>query len=385
MQQQTAPLPAKNSANGYFPELESLRGWAISGVVLFHYFGILNGAAPLAGASPLWLKWIAAGNSGVTLFFVLSGFLLGGQFVSAMQAGRFPDVQRFLLLRALRILPLYYAVVLFAWLVSGNPAAFKALLFIPIGFSVFPYSVPWWSLSTEVQFYLLLPLLMYCGSYSVGRKLIVGALIVWLGMQFYLLHTPGWIQRHSVWDSSVFGRGLAFLMGCGAAWLYHQRFVRQLLGRRILLNSTFMLVLAGLLGLLAWYGEVGQLQARIDFPLFHNLEALLWAVLLLCLLSAGLLAKGVWVNPLMDHLGKISYSLYLVHVPILFYFLYPLRASVRVYEQAPQSTELISAVLLSLGCSWTAAMLCHYCIEAPFLRLKRYWSGTRVHNRLRAA
>lgn len=383
--QQTASLPAKSSANSYFPELESLRGWAIISVVLFHYFGILHGAAPLAAASPLWLKWIAAGNTGVTLFFVLSGFLLGGQFVSAIQADRFPDVRRFLLLRALRILPLYYTVVFFAWFVSGNPAAFKALLFIPIGFSVFPYSVPWWSLSTEVQFYLLLPLLMYCGSYGVGRRLIFGALILWVGMQFYLLHTPGWTQRHSGWDSSIFGRGPAFLLGCGAAWLFSQISVRHLLRRRILLNSTFVLTLVALLALLAWYGEAGQLQARIDFPLFHNLEALLWAVLLLCSLSAGLLVKWLWVNPLMDHLGKISYSLYLVHVPILFYFLYPMRASARMHEQAPHSAEFISAVLLSLGCSWAAAMLCHYCIEAPFLRLKKQWSGIRLRNSLGAA
>ncbi|WP_411020334.1 acyltransferase family protein, partial [Salmonella sp. ZJHZ21_0177] len=76
-------------------------------------------------------------------------------------------------------------------------------------------------------------------------------------------------------------------------------------------------------------------------------------------MSPGLSVKRIWVNPLMSHLGKISYSLYLVHVPIQFYFLYPFRASAGNQEIAVVNPELIFAVLLSFVCSWVVALLCH--------------------------
>lgn len=381
---QTMPLPAKAPSTSYLPELESLRGWAISGVLLFHFFGVLYGAKALESGAPIWLKWIAAGNTGVSLFFVLSGFLLGGQFISAIQAGRFPDVRRFLFMRALRILPLYYVAVLFAWLMSGNSEAFKALLFIPVGFSIFPYSVPWWSLSTEIQFYLLLPLFMYGCTLAAGRWLVLITLLFWLGLQFHLLHSAGWSQMYSAWDSSVFGRGLAFILGCGSAWLYSHARVRRCLEDNVLVNSIFITGLLALLMLLGWYGEAGQQQARIAFPLFHNLEALLWAVIVLCLLSSRLFAKRLWVNPLMNHFGKISYSLYLVHVPILFYFLYPVRVATSDRGLTFLSADVITPVALSLVVSWVAAMLCHYLIERPFLQLKQYWGQSRSRGLLGA-
>ena len=66
------------SQQAYLPALETLRGIAILLVVLFHYHGILGG--PRSPDTSLALRVIAAGNTGVTLFFVLSGFLLARPF-----------------------------------------------------------------------------------------------------------------------------------------------------------------------------------------------------------------------------------------------------------------------------------------------------------------
>lgn len=110
-------------AKQHFPVLDSLRGLVILLVVVFHYFGILNGSASdlgLATTAPLWLRWAASGNTGVTLFFVLSGFLLTSPFVYARRLGYVVNRANFYKARALRILPMYYCAVLVAWWVSCN-------------------------------------------------------------------------------------------------------------------------------------------------------------------------------------------------------------------------------------------------------------------------
>lgn len=100
-----AALVGLRSPTRYMPQLEALRGWAILLVVVFHYFGILfnGGAGGLPESSPLWLRVVAAGNTGVTLFFVLSGFLLTQPFILASRNGEQIGFASFYGARLLRI------------------------------------------------------------------------------------------------------------------------------------------------------------------------------------------------------------------------------------------------------------------------------------------
>src|SRR5262245_61062587 len=139
----------------YVPELESLRGWAALLVVLYHLDGVvLASDAPLAGdpSLPWALTYLRAGHSGVTLFFVLSAFLLARPFLH----GRLPEpgaTRRFYARRALRILPLYYTVLLIAVaLCAERPAdllrAVPYALFLhswpPFVTALYPFSGVWW-------------------------------------------------------------------------------------------------------------------------------------------------------------------------------------------------------------------------------------------------
>src|SRR5690606_33846637 len=99
------------------------------------------------------LAFITAGNTGVTLFFVLSGFLLSLPWLRYwLHAGqRQPSVLQYLQARAMRILPLYYFTLAITWLVTGNTGTVaQAAAFQFVGFGAFPYSVVWWTLVTEV-------------------------------------------------------------------------------------------------------------------------------------------------------------------------------------------------------------------------------------------
>jgi len=354
----------------YIPELESLRGWAILLVVVFHYDGILFSGSSEglpADASFLW-RLVNAGNTGVTLFFVLSGFLLVQPFILALRAGERLSMHSFYLARLLRIVPLYYVAVLCAWLVSGNTSsALQAALFIPVGFSIFPFSVPWWSLSTEVQFYLLLPWIMLALNWRVGRWLMIFALLCWLLLHSIYFTAPemlGVVNKRFL-APSIFGRGTAFLFGGLAAWLYLSPFYARITQRKVFVRVLSLGLFGTLLVLLQWYGLQGQAAVFKSFAFYHDFEALLWSAILLCSLQLSGWVKTLFINPLMSHFGSISYSLYLVHVPIQFYLLYPLKSDASQYDVW---TTILGGFLLS----WLVAVLCYRLIELPCLKLKAH-------------
>src|SRR5258708_11706525 len=104
------------NASGRIPELDGLRGVAILSVLVWHYFYF----HPAAGHHPVGLarqlyvhfeQFLALGWSGVDLFFVLSGFLIGGILLNARNSPSY--FRTFYLRRFFRIVPIYYA-----WLVA---------------------------------------------------------------------------------------------------------------------------------------------------------------------------------------------------------------------------------------------------------------------------
>lgn len=352
----------------YMPELESLRGWAILLVVGFHYFGILNLA--VRPDNPFWVTLLGGGNTGVTLFFVLSGFLLSRPFLDGLRTGREVSIRRFYWARFFRIVPLYYAAVFVAWGMTQKVAAFKALLFVPIGFQVFPFSVPWWSLCTEVQFYLLLPWLMWLLRYRLGRWLVAGGLLAWLGAHLYLFHSPGWLSQLNPWENSLFGRGGAFLVGAACAMFNLSAWQNRLARRPLVAGALVLACLLALGRLWFWFSLTGERNALQALPMYHNIEALLWGGVMLGLLAFDWRSKVVLVNPLLDHFGRISYSLYLIHVPVQFYCLYPLRAAGLEFET--HTSAYLLRIGFSLLASWGLAWLSYRLVETPFLRLKSH-------------
>lgn len=352
----------------YLPELESLRGWAILLVVGFHYFGILGLAERVD--NPLWVTLLGGGNSGVTLFFVLSGFLLSRPFLQGLRDGQQVSIRRFYTARFFRIVPLYYAAVLLAWLMTQKAAALKALLFIPIGFQAFPFSVPWWSLCTEIQFYLLLPWVMWLLRYRTGRWLIAGAVAVWGVAHVSLFHSPGWLSPTNFWENSLFGRAGAFLVGAACAGFSLGRGYEWLRGRALVCVMLLVCCLLGLGRLWLWFSLSGERNALQALPMYHNIESALWGAAMLALLALSWRIKVLLANPLLDHFGRISYSLYLIHVPVQFYCLYPLKAAGMTLDA--NAGAYLLRVGFSLALSWALACMSYRLVELPCLRLKSH-------------
>jgi peptidoglycan/LPS O-acetylase OafA/YrhL len=317
------------------PELESLRGIAIVLVVTYHATQILGLEA--RGAS-LPLAFVVAGHTGVSLFFVLSAFLLSAPFLAEYRHGTRVDRGRYFARRALRILPLYYVAVLAACVYTALHATdLWAALAAAAPFLWFShwsatpmakFSTPWWSLATEFQFYLLLPFLPFCLRTWTGRALLVGCLVTYVAFVAYLppftSPTGNWMYARWSEAHGIVGRAPLFALGIAAAWLVNVRGHRiqvALRSRRWMRNGGADLAFLGTLTvlglLLQWNLRVSYLKAEVWWPHWHVLEGLLWTAIVLLVLLAPLRTKVIVANPLLGFLGLISYSLYLVHYPVL--------------------------------------------------------------------
>ena len=360
----------------YLSQIDALRGWAILLVFFFHAWGISGGSA---GSEPsLWFSYAAAGRTGVTLFFVISGFLLSIPWLSAMQSPdvAMPSLKNYYAARVLRIVPLYYLAVFMACVVSGSwDTGFKAFTFQFVGFEIFPFSVVWWTLVTEIQFYLVLPLLIWLLAGGGKRRLIfLLVLILWAG--FYIievLYNPsGEKIRSYLLTKSLFGRLPAFLLGMLAAWIFLR--VRA----SAIFNTNWMRVLGAGALLLALYINavvlqrtvfLGEWASEFSWHEHHIYEALLWSVVLLVLVLTRPFCHRVIVNSVMAVVGKLSYSLYLWHVPILFYVIDPSKERIGAGFSESASAYLLTfaALLLSLMVS----LLTYRYVELPGLNVKR--------------
>jgi peptidoglycan/LPS O-acetylase OafA/YrhL len=370
----------------FLPELESLRGIAVLVVFMGHAEGLVR--PKLAEAiSPLG-AFVRNGRTGVDIFFVLSGFLLSLPFIQDLRAGRRPGLAEYLARRALRILPLYYVAVALGTILTSTQLAdlLRGLPFLVMlnSFSWFftpmaPYGTVWWSLATEVQFYLALPLVVILCRTRPGRwaaGLLLGAYAV--AYTAYVAGGPwmGTFTGEMLLQASLFGRAPMFLGGMLAAVVYDRwgAGVRDCLARSAWMRNgaadvLLLLLLAALGCFLRWIVGLGPRGAMPRYQARDVIEALGWSTAMLFLLLAPLRTKALLSNALMARIGVISYSVYLVHVPLLVYGMRALRRAGLV-TGAGWNPAMLAGVTLVGGVCIGASELTFRCVERPFLRRK---------------
>ena len=320
------PLPLH--ASGRIPELDGLRGLAILLVILCHYVGNPD-HAPLGFWPHRALIAFTAGWSGVDLFFVLSGFLIGGILLDAHSSPHY--FRAFYMRRVFRILPIYYlwtllfaasVVVVLVFLPGRGGVASSDFLRVPvqllflqnvfIGMPHFTWMwfVVTWSLAIEEQFYLIAPPLI--------RFLTLGRLVVALVATIVL--AP--LLRFLLFRYWAPGTYLcAYLMPCRAdslscgillavAWR-DTRFREFLRSHSAVLQRVLLVLLFGVGGLLWWL--VHPINV-VTVTIGYTALALFYSALLLTVVSRtdGWLAAAMrW--RFLGWLGGISYCVYLLH------------------------------------------------------------------------
>jgi peptidoglycan/LPS O-acetylase OafA/YrhL len=364
------------------PEIDGIRGLAILLVLLWHYFNMMVHPAP---GTWVWYAKVATqlGWSGVDLFFVLSGFLLGGILLENRESPNY--FKTFYARRAFRILPIYFAVVLAFAILLGilqdttnegikhlfrNPMPLWSYLTFTQNFTMLnagsfgaqALSVTW-SLAVEEQFYLFLPLLIY----FVPRRVLPGLLI--------LLIVAAPISRGLLWSEAkpgfagfvlMPGRADALLLGVlGALAIRAPGFVDAFARHRVVLALVFFVLFCGMAAL-ACFGLRLGLSPFVLHVAGQFWIASFYAMLVLWVSArpTGALGAVMRFRPLRS-LGLVSYAVYLFHMPVLG----AMFALVVGQQPALRDTTHVLLVLVSLVLTLGLAALSWSLFEKPLLRL----------------
>jgi len=347
------------------PGLDLLRALAIIVVVIYHaaLFGFkLPGRVDRFG-------WI-----GVDLFFVLSGYLIGGQLLAPLARNQRINLGRFFARRALRIMPAYFVILaIYIFLPSWREypemyPTWKFLLSVQNiglhGGTAFSHA---WSLAVEDQFYLCLPFILLFVNRSPRLAIIIPSVIVLGGI---LLRT--FLAYQNLNETGVSFRGFQ-------AWIYYPTWTRLdplVFGVALaaiekfrpewwkrLTNSTIWLWLPGLaLIVYALYlgeGDYVPVTAAIwQFPLL----GLGMAALLVCAVSPRLPFRRVAI-PGAAFIASIAYSTYLVQKLVIHF----------VAQFCASHNIALTSVWALLGvelCVYAAAIILFLAVERPFLQLR---------------
>jgi len=362
-----------NSSEKRIPEFDGLRGIAIALVLWWH---LVEPNLQLGAAS--WQGWLRALTnltwSGVDLFFVLSGYFIGGILIDRRESPRLGRV--FYLRRAARILPLYWLMLLvclvaghFGWIAREHPGWVYWLFLSNIaiglsnGWDAAPLSVTW-SLAVEEQFYLAAPWVIRAVAparlpWLLGG-VIAGAVLLRLGM-WYLF--PGaWTAMHTLTPL----RMDLLAMGVLIAWAVRAEVARPFFAR---LGQHWLAWLAAGCGLFLALtinrpGLGSPLMAGLGYSVLTAFYGLLVAIV------AGVrppaLCRVLSCAPLVS-LGRYSYFIYLWHFLIgagVFHLLhgpsFPLG-----------STGILLASLAGIAATWAAGAVSWRWFESPLLALGR--------------
>jgi peptidoglycan/LPS O-acetylase OafA/YrhL len=356
--------------------LTSLRFFAAL-AVFFHHYGVPGWISP-------WLEVMAsAGYCGVTIFFVLSGFVLAHNYYGGPGAG-LPagGLRAYAVARIARVYPLYLFVLLWTAapaLVDGGPVprlwqhALALQAWDPRLDVAFAYNSPGWSLSVEFFLYACFPLLL-TGLERVDRSttaLLVaagaivaalGALTLWfsLGPAAGLpWEDPGsahrWLYR------SPATRLGDFALGMLAARLY----ARLRAGPRSA-RAGVALAAAGSVAIAALMLSPSHLYTAASFDLSYALPAV---ALILGLALGGESAPLRWLaRPALLRLGEASYALYLIQTTVLGWV-----ASLQALAVTPPRYAVVTALTLVALCAVSVAL--HLAVERPAQRALRSWFG----------
>jgi peptidoglycan/LPS O-acetylase OafA/YrhL len=336
------------SRPAYVPSLDGVRGVAVLLVIVYH----------------CWTPALPGGLVGVDLFFVLSGFLITTLLLrERAETGRV-WLPGFYARRALRLLPALAVVLLVCTLYARlNPGWRDAAPTLQGVRGTLTYTSNWmfasqvrlgmlthsWSLSVEEQFYVVWPLVLI-GLIAWGREraallaCLVGAGAVVAERSLMVLHGVPWQRMYGGFDT----RADALLIGCALALAAELGLLRRV--PKLLMSAV---ALAGAIC-------IGWMAARLDGP-----GALApWRYLLVAVCAAGVVAalavrpsRGphrlleLW--PLVAT-GRVSYGLYLWHVPIL-----------AVVGRTWTELTRPAALLITLTLSLAVAALSDRLIERP--------------------
>jgi peptidoglycan/LPS O-acetylase OafA/YrhL len=372
----------------FWPQLQGLRALSVLAVFLTHVDAFPNNSSLWA---TVFNKIYTAGVFGLDQFFVLSAFLLITRLLRERQKYGSVSFKLYFIRRALRIWPLYYTAVIVGCFILPlmtlkiEWSSYSQLLikqFLPLSCyvvnftlpftqdSLYVYSeqmgiplialiVPLWSLSVEEQFYACCPFI--ARKLTLSRRFflaLAGLTLLSTSLRLVLCAVAeAHKMTHFLWFFNTFARLEPFLVGTAiaAVWCFQPSLIE------LLRRNAVSLLLANL----CLYSALFFIE-----PLTVHHEVF---VIPLVALGCGmtLLLTMIW-KPLVQlfsikpalYLGQLSYSMYMIHKPVLWTLDHALRG------HFPAETCWFVKVALGYFITFCLANITYHLIEKTFLKLK---------------
>jgi len=348
--------------------IDLLRGVAVSSVVVYHFFAILG----LQG-SPYFHYVHSFGLFGVSLFFVISGYLIYRSVSFSLERyGTRAGLKHYTIHRLFRILPAYYvnlAVVLLmaSFIIDSNylySGAFlkqiaahltflSYLLYQDAGLGI---NGAYWTLSIEMLWYIVAPLLLiFAGRNRTLFLLALSSFVYLLALDFGLLdnllhldkNSPSYLLKLYYFSFQLPGQLSYFIAGI-LIYKFSQNQIDNPLPYKYILAIFIMI-------LFIYVTSTFSLHSNF----FLNNFFILFTVSTLFILLYQARPRGVkW----MEWIGKISYSLYLWHMPLLFVMK---KTSILNHLSMPVTILLFTFALLVLS------TMSYYLVEEGGFQLRR--------------
>ncbi len=352
------------SRSRYVPSLDGMRALAVLAVIAYH----------------MKMDWAPGGLLGVTMFFVLSGYLITGLLVKEAHETQTISLKNFWIRRIRRIIPaVVFAVVGIAFLCTifnhalltkMRPDTLPTLFFFNNWWQIF-HNVSYfealgqpsplthfWSLAIEEQFYLIWPvILLVCVKLGVSKTMLIRGTAVLAALSFILMlvmFDPAADPSRVYYGTDT--RAFSLLIGALLSFVWpYQKFYEDDVDVDNHGNLYFNLVGVG-----ALLGLVLMIVFTNGFAPFIYRGGLLLCSLLTAVVIAVLVHPQSWISKLFSlrpfvWIGKLSYSMYLWHFPLIL-----LMTSSNMVGQAPVWLRLIQLIAI-----FAVSAFSYYVIENP--------------------
>jgi peptidoglycan/LPS O-acetylase OafA/YrhL len=339
-------------------QLDFVRGIAILMVMAHHFI-----SWPIAAlnAIPIKIPGRGFGWVGVDLFFVLSGFLVGGLLIGEIYRTGSLRIGRFIKRRGFKIWPAYYVYLLFQ-LVTRHfpPSTFLIPNLLHLQNYLGTSLQHTWTLAVEEHFYLVLPfLLVWIYSSPIRRanapKIFISIGILVLAIRSFMVLALGSTKvgeyTHTRLDSLMFGVLLSHF------YYFHRDAFDRFTQKRLLLSSV---VAAGLLFLF-----LTDAKSKLMLTVGYTMNYLCFAALMLLMIGVtGNIVKSLPYR-MIAAIGVYSYSIYLWHNSVRTPLLH-------LCSHLPANDELrwFSLWVAQYLCAIVLGVLMARMIEWPFLRFR---------------